>query len=159
MFQFGVLGALFEEVSPPKPSRGDGTGTKPRRQKFIMEVFFIFVTGRVSCPWVVYYIIVNLRWYTTHGSMGDSSSVASLGPITPFTPRPLTECNRSRFASLQFQFALILAGTIFALRRWLRNKEWEVVMRTCPLLRDQRHRAMITSVSFLRTRLIHIIPS
>jgi len=32
-------------------------------------------------------------------------------------------------------------------------------MRTCPLLRDQRHRAMITSVSFLRTRLIHIILS
>jgi len=40
-----------------------------------------------------------------------------------------------------------------------RHNEREVPMRTRPLLRNARHRAMITPVSPLRTGLIHISPS
>jgi len=86
---------------------------------------------------------------------GDSGSIASLGLITHFL---LTECKHSRLMSLKFPFALILAGTTIALWRWLRNSEWEVLMRTCALLRNPHHQAMITSVSPLRTRPIYISP-
>ena len=40
----------------------------------------------------------------------------------------------------------------------LRNKEWEVPMRTRPLLRNKCHREMITTVNHLRTRPIHCSP-
>jgi len=70
----------------------------------------------------------------------------------------LTECNHSRLMSLKFPFVLILTGTIIALWRWLRNSAWEVLMRTCALLRKPRHKAMITPVSPLRTRLVHVSP-
>jgi len=88
-------------------------------------------------------------------SSGDSRSIASLALIMHFL---LTECNHSRLMSLKFPFVLILAGTIIALWRWLRNREWEVLMRTCALLRKLRHKAMITPVSPLRTRLVHVSP-
>jgi len=58
-----------------------------------------------------------------------------------------------------WRHCLILAGTIIALRRWLRNSEWEVIMRTCPISRNVRHRAMTTPVCPLRIRLIHVSPS
>jgi len=94
-------------------------------------------------------LIVNIR--------GDSRSarlqVSNSGQLI------LTECNRSRLMSLKFPFALILAGTIVALWRQLRNNEWAVLMRTRPLLRNWGHRAMTTPVSPLRARLIHISPS
>ena len=77
----------------------------------------------------------------------------------PFTQFLLTECNCSRPASLKFPFTLILAGTVVALWRHLRNNEWVVLMKTRPLLRDVRHRAMIAPVSSLRNRIIHINPS
>ena len=85
---------------------------------------------------------------------GHSRSAATLGLITQLM---LSECNLSRFASLKFPFTFILVGTVVALWRWLRNKQ-EVLMRT-PLLRIARHRAMITPVSSVRTRLIHISPN
>jgi len=87
---------------------------------------------------------------------GISRSIASLGLIMHFL---LTECNRSRLMSVKFPFALILAGIIITLWRWLRNNEWEVLTTTCPLLRNLRHKAMVTPVSPLRTGLIHISPS
>ena len=40
-----------------------------------------------------------------------------------------------------------------------RSNEWEVVMITSPMLSNVRHKAMITPVSPLPTRLIYIIPS
>jgi len=52
-----------------------------------------------------------------------------------------------------------LRGTIVALWRQLRKNEWEVLMITRQLLRNIRHTAMITPVSSLRTKLIHICPS
>ena len=90
-----------------------------------------------------------------HLSRGDSRSIASLGLIMHSF---LTECNHSRLWSLKFPFVLILAGTIIALWRWLRNSEWEVLMRTCALLRNRRHQAIITPFSPLQPRLIHISP-
>jgi len=54
-----------------------------------------------------------------------------------------------------------LVVNIVALWPMLRKNEWGVVMimRNCPLLRKARHRAMITPVRPLSTRLIHISPS
>jgi len=62
----------------------------------------------------------------------------------------------SRLSSLKFSFALVLSDTIVALWRWLRNNEWQVVMRTWLLLRNIRHRAMTTPVSLVRTRIIGV---
>ena len=61
--------------------------------------------------------------------------------------------------SLKFPFAFILAVIIVALWRLLRNDKWEVLMITYPLLSNVHHRAMITPVSLLLTRLVHISPS
>ena len=46
----------------------------------------------------------------------------------------MTECNRSRLATLKFRFAFILASTVVALWCWLRNNEWEAswdLVRCC----------------------------
>ena len=91
-----------------------------------------------------------------HSLRGDSRSAALLGLITQLM---LSECDLSKPASLKFPFAFILVGTIVALWRWLHNKQWEVLMRTHPLLRNPRHRAMITPGNPVRTRLFHISPS
>ena len=63
------------------------------------------------------------------------------------------------FEAYVTEISIIPAGTIVALWRGLRNNEWEVLMRTRPLLRDVRHKAMIAPVSPLSTKLIHISPS
>ena len=60
---------------------------------------------------------------------------------------------------MKFPFAFILAGIIVALCRKLSNNKCVVLMMTSPLLSNIRHRAMITPVSPLLTRLIHISPS
>ena len=79
------------------------------------------------------YVEGQAKFCGTMYSRGDSWSNASFGFITRFIPRPLTECNRSRLASLKFPFALILASTALALWRPLRNNECEVLVRTPPL--------------------------
>ena len=84
----------------------------------------------------------------------DSRSAASIRLIMQLT---LSECNRSKLASLKL-FALILVGNVIALWRLLRNKQWAVLIRTRPMLHNARHRAMVTPVSPLCTRLIHISP-
>jgi len=61
--------------------------------------------------------------------------------------------------TVKFPFAHILVGTIFAVWLLFRKNEREVLMRTCALLHNERHRAMITPISPLRTRLIAISPS
>ena len=63
------------------------------------------------------------------------------------------------FEAYVTEISIIPAGTIVALWRGLRNNEWEVLVRTCPLLRNVRHKAMIAPVSPLSTKLIHISPS
>jgi len=63
---------------------------------------------------------------------------------------------RSRLASPKFLFALVLTGIIAA--QWRYNK-WEVLMITSLLLSNVRHRAVITPVSPLLIRIIHISPS
>ena len=60
---------------------------------------------------------------------------------------------------LKYPFAFILAGIIFTLCHKLSNNKWVIIMMTSPLLSNIRHRAMITPVSPLLTRLIHISPS
>jgi len=47
----------------------------------------------------------------------------------------------------KFPFTVILAGIVFALWRYLRNKKWEVCIMTTPLLSNVLHRAMITRES------------
>jgi len=79
----------------------------------------------------------TLTWIPT--IRGDCRSAASLGLIVQLI---LTECNCLRLALLKFPFSLILAGIIIALWCWLHNNQWEVLTRTCPLLRNKSHRAM-----------------
>jgi len=67
-----------------------------------------------------------------------------------------TESNLSRRAPLKLPFALILADIIVAVSLLLRNNQSEVLMKTRPLLRKIRQRAMITPVNPPRTRLIPI---
>jgi len=108
--------------------------------------------------WQVVHERKNTVFWNIH-FRGDSRSNTSLGLVTPFIPRPLLECNRSRLASMKFPFAFILASTIVAMWRKLRNNELDVLMRTRRLFRNVCSRATIMPVSSLHTRLIHISPS
>ena len=84
-----------------------------------------------------------------------SRPAASLGLITQPT---LCECNRSGLVSLKFPFAHsgwhYLWSVMLARQQWMR-----VLMGARPLLRNARHRTMITPVNPPRLRLIHISPS
>jgi len=87
---------------------------------------------------------------------GDSRSTESLGPFIRYI---LTEENGLTLGSLKFLFAFILVGTMVALRRYLRNNTWEVLMLISPLFSNVRHRdrAVITPVRPLITRFIHTV--
>ena len=86
---------------------------------------------------------------------GHSRSAASLGLITQPT---LCECNRSGLVSMKFPFAHSAwqhrCSVTLATQQWMR-----VLMGARPLLRNLRHRTMITPVNPPRLRLIHISPS
>ena len=86
---------------------------------------------------------------------GHSRSAASLGLITQST---LCECNRSGLVSLKFLFAH--SGWHYSCSVTLATQQWmRVLMGARPLLRDARHRTMITPINPPRLRLIHISPS
>jgi len=86
---------------------------------------------------------------------GHSRSTASLGLITQPT---LCECNRSGLVSLKFPFAH--SGWHYCCSVTLATQQWmRVLMGARPLLRNTRHRTMITPVNPPRLRLIHISPS
>ena len=86
---------------------------------------------------------------------GHSRSAASLGLITQPT---LCECNRSELVSLKFPFAH--SGWHYRCSVTLATQQWmRVLMGARPLLRNARHRTMITPVNPPRLRLIHISPS
>jgi len=86
---------------------------------------------------------------------GHSRSAASLGLITQPT---LCECNRSGLVSLKFPFAHsgwhYRCSVTLAMQQWTR-----ILMGARPLLRNARHRTIITPVNPPRLRLIHISPS
>jgi len=86
---------------------------------------------------------------------GHSRSAAPLGLIT----QPiLCECNRSGLVSLKFPFAH--SGWHYHCSVMLATQQWmRVLMGARPLLRNARHRTMITPVNPPRLRLIHISPS
>ena len=93
----------------------------------------------------------NLHTFT----QGHSRSAASLGLITQPTH---CECNRSGLLSLKFPFAH--SGWHYRWSVTLATQQWmRVLMGTRPLLRNARHRTMITPVNPPRLRLIHISPS
>ena len=82
-------------------------------------------------------------------------SAVSLGLITQPT---LCECNRSGLVLLKFPFAH--SGWHYRCSVTLATQQWmRVLMGTRPLLRNARHRTMITPVNPPRLRLIHINPS
>ena len=86
---------------------------------------------------------------------GHSRSAASLGLIMQPT---LCECNRSGLVSLKFPFAH--SGWHYRCSVTLATQQWmRVLMGARSLLRNARHRTMITSVNPPRLRLIHISPS
>jgi len=86
---------------------------------------------------------------------GHSRSAASFGLITQPT---LCEWNLSGLVSLKFPFAHsgwhYRCSVTLAAQQWMR-----VLMGARPLLRNARHRTMITPVNPPRLRLIHISPS
>ena len=68
------------------------------------------------------------------------------------------ECNRSGLVSLKFPFAH--SGWHYRCSVTLATQQWmRVRMGAHPLLRNARHRAMITPVNPPRLRLIHISPT
>ena len=83
---------------------------------------------------------------------GHYRSAASLGLITQPT---LYECNHSGLVSLKFPFAhsgwYYRCPVTLAMQQWMR-----VLMGARLLLRNARHRTMITPVNPPRLRLIHI---
>ena len=82
-------------------------------------------------------------------------SAASLGLVMQPT---LCECNRSGLVSLEFPFAH--SGWHYRCSVTLATQQWmRVLMGARPLLRNARHRTMITPVNPPRLRLIHISPS
>jgi len=86
---------------------------------------------------------------------GHSRSAASYGLITQ---RTLCECNRSGLVSLKFPFAH--SGWHYRCSVTLATQQWmRVLMGSRPLLRNARHRTMITPVNPPPLRLIHISPS
>ena len=86
---------------------------------------------------------------------GHSRSAASLGLITQPT---LCECNRLGLVSLKFPFAH--CGWHYRCSLTLATQQWMgVLVGARPLLRNARHRTMITPVNPPRLRLIHISPS
>ena len=94
----------------------------------------------------------NLHTFT----QGPFQISSVLGLITQPT---LCECNRSGLVSLKFPFAHSRwhhrCSVMLATQQWMR-----VLMGARrPLLRNSRHRTMITPVNLPRLRLIHISPS
>ena len=86
---------------------------------------------------------------------GHSRSAASLGLITH---PALSQCNSSGLVSLKFPFAL--SGLHYRCSVTLATQQWmRVLMGARPLLRNARHRTMITPVNTPSLRLIHISPS
>jgi len=86
---------------------------------------------------------------------GHFRSAASLGLITQPT---LCECNRSGLVTLKFPF--VHSGWHYRCSVTLATQQWmRVLMGARPLLRNARHRTMITPVNPPRLRLIHISPS
>jgi len=100
----------------------------------------------------MYVKAINLLWASNKLFLKYQAQGGGFNPNTCLRP-----C--SGLASPKFPFASILAGAIVALWRSLRSNEWEGLMITSPLLSNVRHRAMITPVSPLLTRLIYINPS
>ena len=86
--------------------------------------------------------------------MSHSRSAASLELITQPT---LCECNRSGLVSLKFPFAH--SGWHYRCSVTLATQWMRILMGAHPLLRNARHRIMITPVNHPRLRLIHISPS
>ena len=86
---------------------------------------------------------------------GHSRSAASLGLITQPT---LCECNRSGLVSLKFPFAH--SGWHYRCTVTLATQQrMRVLMGSRLLLRNARHRTMVTPINPPRLRLIHIRPS
>ena len=93
----------------------------------------------------------NLHTFT----QGPFQISSVLGLITPPT---LCECNRSGLVSLKFPFAH--SGWHYRCSVTLATQQWmRVLMWARPLLRNARHRTMITPVNPPRLRLIHVSPS
>ena len=86
---------------------------------FVLQMFASVTLGNLSSLTFQQKMIVAIqKGCSTLTRMptlrGDSGSAATLGLITQLM---LSECNLSRFASLKFQLAFILVGTIVALWR------------------------------------------